>query len=83
MGSLHWRESTPFGPWFEKGLPEAMTPRRPLSCNGAHHALIDAIEKHDAQNASDLMRSHLVELLSGLDLSLGEKKPESLSDILR
>jgi DNA-binding GntR family transcriptional regulator len=45
--------------------------------------LVDAIEKHDAKDASDLMRSHLVDLLSGLDLSLGEKKPESLSDILR
>lgn len=58
--------------------------RRDTTCEShAHHALVDAIEKHDAQNASDLMRSHLVELLSGLDLSLGEKKPESLSDILR
>ncbi|TIL63287.1 MAG: GntR family transcriptional regulator [Mesorhizobium sp.] len=58
--------------------------RRDTTCEShAHRALVDAIEKHDAKNASDLMRSHLIDLLSGLDLSLGEKKPESLSDILR
>jgi DNA-binding GntR family transcriptional regulator len=58
--------------------------RRDTTCEShAHHALVDAIEKRDAKDASDLMRSHLVDLLSGLDLSLGEKKPESLSDILR
>jgi DNA-binding GntR family transcriptional regulator len=58
--------------------------RRDTTCESrAHHALVDAIEKHDAKDASDLMGSHLVDLLSGLDLSLGEKKPESLSDILR
>lgn len=58
--------------------------RRDTTCEShAHHALVDAIENHDAKDASDLMRSHLVDLLSGLDLSLGEKKPESLSDILR
>ncbi|MGX9179263.1 GntR family transcriptional regulator [Mesorhizobium sp. BHbdii] len=58
--------------------------RRDTTCEShAHHALVYAIEKHDAKNASDLMRSHLIDLLSGLDLSLGEKKPESLSDILR
>ena len=57
--------------------------RRDTTCEShAHHALVDAIEKHDAQNASDLMKSHLVDLLSGLDLTFGEKKPESLSDIL-
>ncbi len=57
--------------------------RRDTTCEShAHHALVDAIERHDAQDASDLMKSHLVDLLSGLDLTLGEKKPESLSDIL-
>ena len=58
--------------------------RRDTTCEShAHHALVDAIEKHNAKDASDLMRSHLVDLLSGLDLTFGEKKPESLSDILR
>ena len=58
--------------------------RRDTTCEShAHHALVDAIEKHDAKDASDLMKSHLVDLLSGLDLTFGEKKPESLSDILR
>ncbi|WP_287179790.1 GntR family transcriptional regulator, partial [Mesorhizobium sp.] len=58
--------------------------RRDTTCEShAHHALVDAIEKHDVKDASDLMRGHLIDLLSGLDLSLGEKKPESLADILR
>jgi DNA-binding GntR family transcriptional regulator len=34
----------------------------------AHHALVDAIETGAADRAADLMQSHLVDLLSGLDL---------------
>jgi DNA-binding GntR family transcriptional regulator len=49
----------------------------------AHHALVDAIAKGDGKDAADLMRSHLVDLLSGLDLTLGEKGTQSLADILR
>jgi DNA-binding GntR family transcriptional regulator len=44
--------------------------RRDTTCeNHAHHALVDAIEARDGKAASELMRSHLVDLLSGLDLS--------------
>lgn len=57
--------------------------RRDTTCEShAHHALVDAIERHDGESAAALMRSHMVDLLSGLDLSRSEKKPERLSDIL-
>jgi len=49
----------------------------------AHRALMNAIAKGKPKDASELMTSHLVDLLSGLDLTLGEKKPKSLADILR
>lgn len=58
--------------------------RRDTTCEShAHHALVDAIERHDSESAAALMRSHMVDLLSGLDLSRSEKKPQSLGDILR
>jgi DNA-binding GntR family transcriptional regulator len=58
--------------------------RRDTTCEThAHHDLVDAIAKGDAQRASDLMRSHLVDLLSGLDLTLGEKTSPSLAAALR
>lgn len=49
----------------------------------AHHALLDAIVGHQADKAATLMTSHLVDLLSGLDLTLGDGTPRSLADILR
>ncbi len=49
----------------------------------AHRALMNAIAKGKPKDASELMTSHLADLLSGLDLTLGEKKPKSLADILR
>ena len=58
--------------------------RRDTTCEvHAHRALMNAIAKGNAKDASDLMTSHLVDLLSGLDLTLGEKRPKSLVDILR
>lgn len=58
--------------------------RRETICEkNAHFALVDAIESHKAQEASDLMRTHIVELLAGLDLDGSGKKTDSLSDILR
>lgn len=58
--------------------------RRDTTCeNHAHHALVDAMEAKDGKAASDLMRSHLVDLLSGLDLSNRIDPPsEPLSKIL-
>jgi DNA-binding GntR family transcriptional regulator len=59
--------------------------RRDTTCEShAHHALVDAIENHRAREASDLMRSHLVDLLSGLDLLPPPEGAElSLSAILK
>lgn len=58
--------------------------RRDTTCdNRAHHALASAIGNGDADGASELMRRHLVDLLSGLDLSVGDQRSVSLSEILR
>ncbi|MGB8817208.1 MAG: GntR family transcriptional regulator [Rhizobiaceae bacterium] len=44
--------------------------RRDTTCEShAHQALVDAIEASDKKASAELMRSHLVDLLSGLDLS--------------
>lgn len=57
--------------------------RRDTTCQtDAHHDLVDAIEAHDAEAAARLMRRHLTDLMSGLDLSRGDKRPNRLSDIL-
>lgn len=58
--------------------------RRDTTCEShAHHALVDAIERHDAKDAADLMRSHLVDLLSGLDLAFTGRQERSLSEMLQ
>ncbi|MEM6464718.1 MAG: GntR family transcriptional regulator [Pseudomonadota bacterium] len=44
----------------------------------SHHALIDAFQSADEQKAHDVMRSHLVDLYSGLDL---RSKPETTSSL--
>lgn len=57
--------------------------RRDTLCEShAHEALVDAIEAGDGARAEGLMQSHLVDLLSGLDLS--ERPPASrrLRDLL-
>jgi DNA-binding GntR family transcriptional regulator len=59
--------------------------RRDTTCEShAHHALVDAIENHRSREASELMRSHLVDLLSGLDLRSAKESDElNLSAILK
>lgn len=58
--------------------------RRDTTCERhAHHALVDAIAAHDPEQASALMTSHLVDLLSGLDLSPGPSPTTSLAELLR
>jgi DNA-binding GntR family transcriptional regulator len=58
--------------------------RRDTTCEThAHQALVDAIAKGDTRNASVLMRRHLVDLLAGLDLTLGDTASEGLAEILR
>lgn len=49
----------------------------------SHHALMNAFEKRDAAAAEEIMRSHIVDLHSGLDLSNQKNAPLSLSDALR
>lgn len=57
--------------------------RRDTICEShAHLALVDAIAKRSPVDASELMTSHLVDLLSGLDLSERNASSRSLSDIL-
>ena len=49
----------------------------------AHSALVDAIAANSALDASELMTSHLVDLLSGIELSDREPQQLSLSEILK
>lgn len=58
--------------------------RRDTICEShAHHALVDAIANNSPRDASELMTSHLVDLLSGLDLSDREDTTDrSLTAIL-
>ena len=48
----------------------------------AHHALVDAFEKGEAQLAEELMLSHIVDLASSLDFEPAAQSPKSLKDIL-
>jgi len=58
--------------------------RRETTCQSdAHHALVDAIEEHRADDAAALMKTHILDLLAGLNLERVEKEQKRLSDILR
>ena len=58
--------------------------RRDAICEShAHNALVDAIAKNSPKDATELMTSHLVDLLSGLDLSDRASESKRLADILR
>jgi len=48
----------------------------------AHAALAEAIGAGDRQRAADLMLSHIVDLLSGLDLRQRQREQPRLSDLL-
>jgi DNA-binding GntR family transcriptional regulator len=57
--------------------------RRDVTCEShAHHALVDALARHELGHASELMTNHLADLLAGLDLTIGDTKPKSLADVL-
>lgn len=57
--------------------------RRDTICEShAHLALVEAIARRSPFDASELMTSHLVDLLSGLDLSERDNASRSLADIL-
>ncbi|MFQ0815702.1 GntR family transcriptional regulator [Brucella anthropi] len=58
--------------------------RRETTCQSdAHHALVDAMEKHRSEDAAALMKTHILDLLAGLNLARVEKDQKRLSDILR
>lgn len=48
----------------------------------AHAALVDAIGGSEGERAADLMRSHLVDVLSGLDFSRQPPRPQSLAALI-
>jgi DNA-binding GntR family transcriptional regulator len=57
--------------------------RRDTTCEShAHRALVKAIADHSEKDAAELMTSHLVDLVSGLDLRQAPSEPKRLSDIL-
>lgn len=57
--------------------------RRDAICERhAHHELVDAIAAHAGERAADLMRSHLVDILSGLDLTARRQRAGTLADLL-
>lgn len=58
--------------------------RRDATCERhAHHELIEAIANGAAERAADLMRSHLVDILSGLNLAAPAVKAASLAELLK
>ncbi|MBO1040367.1 GntR family transcriptional regulator [Brucella pituitosa] len=58
--------------------------RRETTCEShAHNALVDAIEQHKVEDAETLMKTHILDLLAGLNLDRMEKEQKRLSDILR
>lgn len=49
----------------------------------SHHALLKAFEDRDAIAAEEVMRSHIVDLHSGLELTVKEEQAISIADALR
>ncbi|MEC3861761.1 GntR family transcriptional regulator [Mesobacterium sp. TK19101] len=57
--------------------------RRNAICEShAHHALLNALRDHDSDAAEDLMKGHLLDLLSQLDLSEHPEERLSLREAL-
>jgi DNA-binding GntR family transcriptional regulator len=48
----------------------------------SHHALLDAFAENDVQAAEKIMKSHIVDLHSGLDLKSRSQSKQSLASIL-
>jgi DNA-binding GntR family transcriptional regulator len=58
--------------------------RRDITCEShAHHALVDALARHELGHASELMADHLADLVAGLDLTTRDIKPGRLAEVLR
>jgi len=57
--------------------------RRAALCEShAHHALIRAFESRDGDLAEELMKNHLLDLLSSLDLRNAHSAPRTLREAL-
>jgi DNA-binding GntR family transcriptional regulator len=57
--------------------------RKDTTCERhAHHELLGAVAAHNGKRAADLMRSHLVDIFSGLDLRERVVKEVRLSELL-
>lgn len=57
--------------------------RRNAMCEShAHHALLEALRRHDDDAAEELMNGHLLDLVSQLDLRPQSDPPASLRDAL-
>jgi DNA-binding GntR family transcriptional regulator len=51
--------------------------------SNAHHALIKALANKDGVLAEELMKNHLLDLLTSLDLREQTSAPQSLSEALK
>lgn len=49
----------------------------------AHHALVDAFRRRDGSDAEALMKSHLLDILTALDLREISDPPSKLRDVLK
>ena len=57
--------------------------RRNALCEShAHHALLDALRNNEPDEAEELMKGHLVDLLSQLNLRDASEETRSLRDAL-
>jgi DNA-binding GntR family transcriptional regulator len=57
--------------------------RRNAMCEShAHHALLEALRNHDGETAEDLMKGHLLDLVSQLDLRDTQTEMGSLKEAL-
>lgn len=58
--------------------------RRSALCeSNAHHALVDTLRNHDGNAAEDLMKGHLLDIYSQLDLREYDEGSTSLKEALR
>ena len=57
--------------------------RNALCESNAHHALVDALRNHDGSSAEDLMKGHLLDIYSQLDLRDHDEGSTSLKEALR
>lgn len=57
--------------------------RNALCESNAHHALVDALRNHDGATAEELMKGHLLDIFSQLDLREYDEGSTSLREALR